>query len=73
MTEITRREAIALTTGASLPPPVLPAVRRRRDAEARRNLAHLGARQPSSSIPDWRVARSCVPVHDVRHADRMGF
>jgi oligopeptide/dipeptide ABC transporter ATP-binding protein len=46
-----------------------------RNAEARRNLAHLGVRQ--SVEPGSRDRRgglgSCVPVHDIRHVDRMGF
>ena len=46
-----------------------------RHAEARRNVAHLGARQPVEprSRHRRRGLGSRLPVHDVRHADRMGF
>ena len=75
MTEITRREAIALTTGRTCRRRFCRPCAGARDAEARRNLAHLGACQ--SVEPRSRDRRGglgpCVPVHDVRHADRMGF
>ena len=48
---------------------------RARHAEARRNLAHLGAGQSVEPRSRHRRRRlgSRLPVHDVRHADRMGF
>ena len=70
-----RREAMALMIGRAGRHRARRQRARARHAEARRHLAHLGARQSVEPRSRHRRRRlgSRLPVHDVRHADRMGF
>ncbi len=75
MTQTTRREVMALMSGALAGAALGGNALAQGTPKRGGTLAHFGARQPVEPRSRHRRRRlgSRLPVHDVRHADRMGF